>query len=162
MLFVLYPAGETAALLGKFSVVRWGFHAGTTPRPDGPFRNKLSETYGTFLKGRVPATKFCKATMELLRINDARVPEYRAYPAVQRTSPVARIMRLLMAAAFACGLVTASAHAQGGAAGSAHGKHGRQQPEKGEPQKPKIDDKAYNAALRNIPDRKYDAWHGVR
>jgi hypothetical protein len=50
-------------------------------------------------------------------------------------------MRLLTAA-FACGLVTASAHAQGGAAGSAHGKHGRQQPEKGEPQKPKIDDKA--------------------
>jgi hypothetical protein len=50
-------------------------------------------------------------------------------------------MRLLTAA-FTCGQVTASAHAQGGAAGSAHGKHGRQQPEKGEPQKPKIDDKA--------------------
>lgn len=82
------------------------------------------------------------------------MPEFQnigACPAVRRTSPVARIMRLLMAA-FACGL----------AAGSAHGKHGRQQPEKGEPQKPKIDDKAYNAALRNIPDRKYDAWHGVR
>jgi hypothetical protein len=92
------------------------------------------------------------------------VPEFQniaACRAVPRTSPVARIMRLLMAA-FACGLVAASAHAQGGAAGSAHGKHGRQQPEKGEPQKPKIDDKAYNAALRNIPDRKYDAWHGVR
>ena len=74
---------------------------------------------------------------------------------------MALIMRLLTAA-FACGLVTASAHAQGGAAGSAHGKHGRQQPEKGEPQKPKIDDKAYNAALRHIPDRKYDAWHSVR
>jgi hypothetical protein len=92
------------------------------------------------------------------------MPEFQnigACPAVRRTSAVARIMRLLMVA-FACGLVTASAHAQGGAAGSAHGKHGRQQPEKGEPQKPKIDDKAYNAALRNIPDRKYDVWQGVR
>jgi hypothetical protein len=155
VLLVLCPSGKTAALLGKFSVVRWGFHAGTTPGPDGPFRNKLSETYGTFLKGRVPATKFCNAMLELLRIDNAGVP------AVRRTSPVALIMRLLTAA-FACGLVTASAHAQGGAAGSAHGKHGRQQPEKGEPQKPKIDDKAYNAALRNIPDRKYDAWHSVR
>ena len=92
------------------------------------------------------------------------MPEFQnigVCPAVRRTSPVALIMRLLTAA-FACGLVTASAHAQGGAAGSAHGKHGRQQPEKSEQQKPKIDDKAYNAALRNIPDRKYDAWHGVR
>jgi hypothetical protein len=92
------------------------------------------------------------------------MPEFQnigVCPAVRRTSPVALIMRLLTAA-FACGLVTASAHAQGGAAGSAHGKHGRQQPEKGELQKPKIDDKAYNAALRNIPDRKYDAWHSVR
>ena len=68
----------------------------------------------------------------------------------------------LLIAAFACGLVTASAHAQGGAAGSAHGKHGRQQPEKGEQQKPKIDEKAYRAALKNLPDKKFDAWHNVR
>jgi hypothetical protein len=55
-------------------------------------------------------------------------------------------------------VLTASAQAQ---SGGGHGKHGRQA-EKSEPQKPKIDDKAYNAALRNIPDKKYDAWHGVR
>lgn len=71
-------------------------------------------------------------------------------------------MRLLIAA-LGLVLLTATAQAQSGAGlGSGHGKHGRQQAEKGKPQKPKIDDKAYNAALRNIPDKKYDAWHGVR
>jgi hypothetical protein len=26
----------------------------------------------------------------------------------------------------------------------------------------KANDKAYNAALHNIPDKQYDPWHGVR
>jgi hypothetical protein len=68
-------------------------------------------------------------------------------------------MRLLITM-LALVALTASAQAQTG--GGGHGKHGRQQAEKGDSQKPKIDDKAYNAALRNIPDKKYDAWHGVR
>ena len=86
-----------------------------------------------------------------------------ACPALRRTSRLAQITRLLMAA-FAFALLTANAQAQVGAGqgGGGHGKHARQQPEKGGPQKPKTDDKAYNAALRNIPDKKYDAWHGVR
>jgi len=29
-------------------------------------------------------------------------------------------------------------------------------------EKPKANDKAYNAALRNLPDKQYDPWHGVR
>jgi hypothetical protein len=29
-------------------------------------------------------------------------------------------------------------------------------------QKPKADDKAYNAALKSLPDKPYDPWHGVR
>jgi hypothetical protein len=72
-------------------------------------------------------------------------------------------MRLLIAI-LAFALLTAGAQAQGspGLGGGGHGKHGRQQADKGEAQKPKIDDKAYNASLRNIPDKKYDAWHGVR
>jgi hypothetical protein len=72
-------------------------------------------------------------------------------------------MRLLIAI-LALALLTTGAQAQGSAGfgGGGHGKHGRQQADKGEAQKPKIDDKAYNAALRNIPDKKYDAWHGVR
>jgi hypothetical protein len=28
--------------------------------------------------------------------------------------------------------------------------------------KPKANDKAYNAALKNLPDKQYDPWHGVR
>ncbi len=28
--------------------------------------------------------------------------------------------------------------------------------------KVKANEKAYNAALRNLPDRQYDPWHGVR
>jgi len=26
----------------------------------------------------------------------------------------------------------------------------------------RANDKAYNAALRNLPDKQYDPWHGVR
>jgi hypothetical protein len=29
-------------------------------------------------------------------------------------------------------------------------------------EKPKANDKAYNAALHNLPDKQYDPWHGVR
>jgi hypothetical protein len=28
--------------------------------------------------------------------------------------------------------------------------------------KPKANDKAYDAALKNLPDKRYDPWHGVR
>jgi hypothetical protein len=28
--------------------------------------------------------------------------------------------------------------------------------------KPKANDKAYDAALRNLPNKQYDPWHGVR
>jgi hypothetical protein len=28
--------------------------------------------------------------------------------------------------------------------------------------KVKVNDKAYNAALHNLPDKQYDPWHGVR
>jgi hypothetical protein len=31
-----------------------------------------------------------------------------------------------------------------------------------EPQKTKADDKAYNAALKSLPDKPFDPWHGVR
>ncbi len=29
-------------------------------------------------------------------------------------------------------------------------------------QKLKANDKAYNSALKNLPDKQYDPWHGVR
>jgi Spy/CpxP family protein refolding chaperone len=49
----------------------------------------------------------------------------------------------------------------GGMGGGRH--HGQQQKNaKDAPAKPKVDDKAYNAALKGIPDKPYDAWHSVR
>jgi hypothetical protein len=71
----------------------------------------------------------------------------------------------IMLLAFAIGLATVSAHAQGmGGMGGGGGGHKHQkQTDKTEPQKSKADDKAYNAALKGIPDKpKLDAWQGSR
>jgi hypothetical protein len=64
--------------------------------------------------------------------------------------------------AFAIGLATVSAQAQGmGGMGGGH-KH-QKQTDKTDPQKPKVDDKAYNAALKSLPDKpKPDPWQGAR
>ena len=71
-----------------------------------------------------------------------------------------------MLLAFAIGLVTVSAHAQGmggmGSGGGGGHKH-QKQTDKIDPQKPKADDKAYNAALKGLPDKpKPDPWQGTR
>jgi hypothetical protein len=63
--------------------------------------------------------------------------------------------------ASAVGLTTVSASAQGmGGFGGGH-KH-QQKTDKTDPQKPKVDDKAYNAALKSLPDKPYDPWRGTR
>jgi hypothetical protein len=46
--FVLGPPRKAAAFLGEFSVVRWGFHAGTIPRREVPFRNKFERRLWNF------------------------------------------------------------------------------------------------------------------
>lgn len=58
------------------------------------------------------------------------------------------------------GLATVSAHAQGmGGGGHKHQK----QTDKTEPQKSKADEKAYNAALKSVPNKpKPDPWQGTR
>jgi hypothetical protein len=68
----------------------------------------------------------------------------------------------IMLLAFALGLATVSARAQGmgGMGGGGH-KH-QKQTDKADPQKPKADDKAYNAALKSLPDKPYDPWQGAR
>jgi hypothetical protein len=80
----------------------------------------------------------------------------------------AGILRILIAA-FSIALLasTASAQGAGGAgdpSGSFGGSHHRQQgkTDKAPTAKPKVDEKAYNAALKELPDKHYDAWHGVR
>jgi len=76
-------------------------------------------------------------------------------------------MRWLIATASALALMTASAHAQlgatvpganiGNSAAAAAAKD-----DKANAAKVKANDKAYNAALQNLPNKQYDPWHGVR
>jgi len=76
-------------------------------------------------------------------------------------------MKLLIAA-VAVLLMTASAFAQvtPGLQGSQIGQRVQHANDQGEAAKnaaqKKNDDKAYNAALRNLPNKEYDPWHGVR
>jgi Spy/CpxP family protein refolding chaperone len=82
-------------------------------------------------------------------------------------------MKAIFVAAAVLALTIASAQAQdaggmggmgGGGMGGGGGRHhGQQQKnDKTTPAKPKVDEKAYNSALKGIPDKPYDAWHGVR
>jgi hypothetical protein len=80
-------------------------------------------------------------------------------------------MRILVAA-LALTVLTAGAHAQGvGGVGGADatgggfgGSHGHRQgkTDKTVTPKPKVDEKAYDAALKKLPDKQYDAWRNVR
>lgn len=76
-------------------------------------------------------------------------------------------MRWLIATASALALMTASAHAQVGMipSGSTIGQQaaaGNAKASQNDPAKPKANEKAYNAALQNLPNKQYDPWHGVR
>jgi hypothetical protein len=75
-------------------------------------------------------------------------------------------MKVLIAA-FAIGLTMAltmaGAYAQdaGNGFGGGHKRH-QQNAAKSDPQKPKADEKAYQAALRSVPDKHVDPWQGAR
>ncbi len=78
-------------------------------------------------------------------------------------------MRLLIAGLILAAMM-ASAQAQMGPQGQINsadriGQHAAQAAGQGgssnEP-KVKANDRAYNAALRNLPDKQYDPWRGVR
>ena len=81
---------------------------------------------------------------------------------------IATIRLVVTAAAVA--LLTATAQAQSpgqGAAGVTGGDYGgshhrRGNTKKVEAAKQKVDEKGYKAALDQLPDKQYDAWHGVR
>jgi hypothetical protein len=71
----------------------------------------------------------------------------------------------ILVAALTMGLMLASAQAQqsdpaGGFGGG--GKHHAKTEKTATPAAPKADDKAYKAALKDLPDKQFDAWHGVR
>jgi len=56
-------------------------------------------------------------------------------------------------------LLVGSANAQ--APGGGGRKH-EQKSDKPAEQKPKVDDKAYQNALKSLPNKPYDPWHGAR
>jgi len=76
----------------------------------------------------------------------------------------------LVLAAAAVAAFTASAQAQspgpgaGGVTGGDFGgaRHRRTNTKQAETPKPKVDEKGYKAALDQLPNKQYDAWHGVR
>lgn len=80
-------------------------------------------------------------------------------------------MKTIILAATVMALTLAGAQAQdaaggmgamGGMGGAGGRHHGQQKNAKAAPPKPKVDEKAYHSALKGIPDKPYDAWHGVR
>jgi hypothetical protein len=70
-----------------------------------------------------------------------------------------------IAAALAFALMVEGAYAQatsGAGSGGGGRKQHQQKADKPDAQKPKVDDKAYNAALKSLPNKPYDPWHGTR
>lgn len=67
-------------------------------------------------------------------------------------------MRILVLAAAVLALAAGSAQAQMGSGGKRHGNDAKAD------NKPKVDEKAYKAALERIPEpkEKYDPWGGAR
>ena len=54
------------------------------------------------------------------------------------------------------------AQATGGSGSGGGRKHHQQKTDKTAAQTPKADDKAYNAALKRLPDKPFDPWRGAR
>jgi hypothetical protein len=72
----------------------------------------------------------------------------------------------ILATALAIALMTADASAQavGGMGGSGFGGRHQQHQKttKTESAQPKVDESAYKAALKSVPDKPFDPWNGVR
>jgi hypothetical protein len=68
----------------------------------------------------------------------------------------------ILATALALSVMAVSAQAQMGApGGGARQSFAKRNQKSSEPAKPKADEKAYNSALKSLPDKQYDPWHGL-
>jgi hypothetical protein len=76
------------------------------------------------------------------------------------TSPFARLIVSILAVA----LLTESSHAQATDGDVAVGgrKQRQQKTDKPAAQTSKVDEKAYNAAIKSLPNKAFDPWHGAR
>ena len=72
-------------------------------------------------------------------------------------------MAKLIIAIMTVALLTQNCYAQAGEGGSGGGrKQHQQKADKPTAQTPKADDKAYSAALKSLPNKPFDPWHGAR
>jgi hypothetical protein len=67
----------------------------------------------------------------------------------------------ILSAALALLVLAAGAQAQMGSPGRTGRQSIDKRNQKANEAKPKADDKAYNAALKGLPDKQYDPWHGL-
>jgi hypothetical protein len=70
----------------------------------------------------------------------------------------------ILAAALALSVMVAAAQAQMGSpggGGATRQPFDKRNQKSSEPARPKADDKAYSSALKSLPDKQYDPWHGM-
>jgi hypothetical protein len=80
----------------------------------------------------------------------------------QKDGPERWAMKSLIAAMAITLTITAAYAQDAGGMGGGHRRHQQQTSDKSEPKKSKADDKAYQAALKNLPDKPYDPWQSMR
>lgn len=178
LLFRLFRPSQ-GAFLGIFSILIWGCHARATPAEGARSGSNRGLHDGTLPADNGPVG------LNIARFNAFVVCAILARGRVNRECADLKTMaektiteglkgepmRLLIAG-LALAAMMASAQAQVGGqqtqinAASGVGQHAAAASAQGdkaaEAGKLKANDKAYNAALRNLPDKQYDPWHGVR
>jgi hypothetical protein len=80
-----------------------------------------------------------------------------------KESNMTRAIETFVVAAFAITSLMSAANAQQAGSGPGGGrKHHEQKTDSAASTAPKIDEKAYNAALKSLPNKAYDPWSGTR
>jgi hypothetical protein len=81
----------------------------------------------------------------------------------QEGSNMTRALEILVVAVFAVTSLLSVALAQQAGSGPGGGrKHHEQKTDAAASTAPKADEKAYNAALKSLPNKPYDPWSGTR
>jgi hypothetical protein len=80
-----------------------------------------------------------------------------------KESNMTRAIETLVVSAFAIASLMSAANAQQTGSGQGGGrKHHEQKTDAAASAAPKTDEKAYNAALKSLPNKPYDPWSGTR
>jgi hypothetical protein len=80
-----------------------------------------------------------------------------------KESNMTRAIETFVVSAFAITSLMSAANAQQAGSGPGGGrKHHEQKTDAAASTAPKVDEKAYNAALKSLPNKAYDPWSGTR